>query len=532
MNKTKKIAVNPVIFADFPDPDVIRVENAFYMVSTTMHFMPGAVILRSYNLVDWEIAGHVYDVLDDYPAARMEENSNIYGSGMWAASLKYHDGMFYVLHIANDTHCSYLYKAQKPEGPWTQQKIEGFYYDPGLFFDDDGRVYVVHGNREIRITELDPTTFRGPEKNGLDQVILRDSDSVPLGYEGSHLYKIGGRYVLCLIHWPKDSMRTQACFVADSLEGPWTGGDVLCSDMGDFGQGVAQGGFIDTPDGDWYAMLFQDHGAEGRMPCLVPVVWKDGFPVFGKNGVAPKTFEVTDYNPGYNYSPLMPESFDSAAWEWNHIPDGKLVSFDRTPAEETVLSVTTDRCVTNPVSALNTFTCRLVGPKPSVAVTLDAAALKNGDFMGLIAFAGCYGFIGLAKEREKTYVVCGRTNYPENKVQPNRHDMLPPVIDFRIPLEGPESAGTAAAEDNGCGKETVCRVKLDFDFTDLKDEVKFFWKTEDKSEWNSLGEPLKLHFMLDHFCGVRGGLFVYSTSEPGGTARFSGFAAEWKNRPE
>ncbi len=530
MNKTKKTAVNPVIYADFPDPDVIRVENAFYMISTTMHFMPGAVILRSYNLVDWEIAGHVYDVLDDYPAARMEENSNIYGSGMWAASLRYHEGVFYVLHIANDTHCSYLYRAEKPEGPWTQQKIEGFYYDPGLFFDEDGRVYVVHGNREIRITELD-SELGGPKKGGFDQVILRDPDSVPLGYEGSHLYRIGGRYVLCLIHWPKDSMRTQVCFVADSLAGPWTGGDVLCSDMGEFGQGVAQGGFIDTPDGDWYAMLFQDHGAQGRMPCLVPVLWKDGFPLLGKNGVAPKIFEVTDYNPGYTYSPLMPESFDSAAWEWNHIPDRKLFSFDRASAADGVLSVRTDRCVPNPVCARNTLTCRLVGPKPSVEVTLDAAALKDGDLMGLIAFAGCYGFIGLAKECGKIYVVRGRTDYPEGKVQPNRHDLLPPVIDRRILPEDSVPACCAASPDND-SRSAVCRVRLDFDFTDLKDEVRFFWKTVDRSEWLPMGDPLRLHFMLDHFCGVRAGLFAYSTSEPGGTARFSGFAAEWRNRPE
>ncbi|MCQ2574162.1 MAG: family 43 glycosylhydrolase, partial [Treponema sp.] len=89
MTKSVKTAVNPVIYSDMPDPDVIRVGNTFYMVSTTMHFMPGAIIMRSYNLADWEIAGHVYDKLEDYGAARMENGKNIYGSGMWAASLKF-----------------------------------------------------------------------------------------------------------------------------------------------------------------------------------------------------------------------------------------------------------------------------------------------------------------------------------------------------------------------------------------------------------------------------------------------------------
>lgn len=513
MTKTIKTAVNPIIYSDMPDPDVIRVGNTFYMISTTMHFMPGAIILRSYNLADWEIAGHVYDKLEDYGPARMENGKNIYGSGMWAASLKFHDGKFYVLHIANDTHASYIYSAEKIEGPWTQKKIPGFYYDPGLFFDDDGRVYVVHGNREIHLTELNQDF--SPKAGGIDKVILRDKDEVPLGFEGSHLYKINGKYILTLIHWPKNSMRTEAVFVTQNLNGEWKGGDVLCHDMGEFGAGVAQGGIVDTPDGDWYGVLFQDHGAQGRMPCLVPVTFsEDGFPVFGINGKAPKTLEVKDFNPGYKYESLaQDDDFDylekhpklKLAWEWNHIPKD-----ENWWIENKSLCIRTEFRKQNMVTVRNTLTQRVVGPEPEVSVCLDSSGLKDGDIIGLGAFESCYSFVGLTRKNGKTFIIRGETNYPEGKVISNRNNREPDKITDQIEIPG-----------------TVCEVKMKFDFNKLKDEVTFFWRQADEfgkeQSWKQVGSSFKLHFMLDHFCGVRAGLFVYSLEESGGTGKFTKF---------
>ncbi|MCQ2586077.1 MAG: glycoside hydrolase 43 family protein [Treponema sp.] len=522
MTKTVKKAVNPVIYADMPDPDVIRVGNTFYMVSTTMHFMPGCVILRSYNLADWEIAAHVYDKLEDYGAARMENGKNIYGSGMWAASLKFWNGKFYVLHIANDTHCSYLYTSEKIEGPWTQTKIAGFYYDPGLFFDDDGRAFVVHGNREIRITEL-AEDLKGPKAGGFDKVILRDKNEVPLGYEGSHLYKINGKYILTLIHWPAGKMRTEAVFMTEDLNGEWKGGDVLCDDMGDFGAGVAQGGLVDTPDGDWYGVLFQDHGAQGRMPCLVPVKFQeDGYPVFGVNGKAPKTLEVKDFNPGYKYEGLsQSDDFDYACdalhpelksvWEWNHIPKDEnwWIEPASSGRDGGTLCIRTEYRKQNLVTVRNTLTQRVVGPEPKASVTLDASELKDGDVMGLAAFESCYGFAGLTKENGKVFVVRGVTNYPDGKIESNRNNRNPDKITDKVEIDG-----------------VTCQVKLDFDFKNLKDEVTFWWRASDKDDWKQIGKAFKLRFMLDHFCGARAALFVYSVEESGGTGKFQRFRAE------
>ena len=114
---------NPITAQDYPDADVIRVEDTYYMISTTMHFMPGGVILRSYDLANWEIAGYVYDTLDDTPAQMLTGDENIYGKGMWAASIRYHKGTFYVCFVANDTQKTYLYTANDVAGPWKKRRI-------------------------------------------------------------------------------------------------------------------------------------------------------------------------------------------------------------------------------------------------------------------------------------------------------------------------------------------------------------------------------------------------------------------------
>ena len=305
MSNTENQKMNPITRLDYPDPDVIRVDDTYYMVSTTMHFMPGCEILRSYDLVNWEHVSYVYDVLDSTPAQKMEREENIYGKGMWAASLRYHKGIFYVCFVANDTGKTYLYSAPSIEGPWKKSYIEGFYHDCSILFDDDDRVYIASGNKYIRLQEL-RADLSGPKEGGIDRIVVKDEGHPGLGYEGTHFYKINGKYYLFFIHsLRKEWKRVEACFVSDSLEGEFTGGDVLNDDMGYCNQGVAQGGIVDTPDGKWYAVLFQDRGAVGRIPVLVPIRWEEDYPVFGVDGKVPADFETVSTRPGYEYLPLV-----------------------------------------------------------------------------------------------------------------------------------------------------------------------------------------------------------------------------------
>ena len=120
----KIIGKNPITGLDYPDPDVIRVDDTYYMVSTTMHFVPGCEILRSYDLVHWEHLSYVYERLDSTEEQRLVGEKNCYGKGMWAASLRYHKGMYYICFVANDTGKTYLYTADNIEGPWEKRIIE------------------------------------------------------------------------------------------------------------------------------------------------------------------------------------------------------------------------------------------------------------------------------------------------------------------------------------------------------------------------------------------------------------------------
>jgi beta-xylosidase len=504
---------NPIILADYPDPDIIRVEDTYYMVSTTMHFMPGCVILRSYDLIHWETAAHVYRTLDDTPGQKLEEGRHIYGKGMWAASLRVHQGTFYVCFVANDTGKTYLYTASSVNGPWSKRTIAGFYHDCSLLFDDDGRTYLVSGNMEIRLTEL-AEDLSGPKPGGLNRVLVQDrKEEVYLGYEGAHLYKINGRYVLFLIHMPKAAgRRTQACFIADSLEGEFAGGDIFNDDMGFFNSGVAQGGIVDTPQGDWYAMLFQDYGALGRIPVLVPFRWEDGWPVFPQQ--APLHIEVPATRPGYVYRPLyggddfqyIPDVggrvYLKEYWEWNHNPADGLWSVTEQPG---VYRIRTDRLSSNLVYAVNTLTQRTVGPQCEAEVTLDGSALKDGDFAGLCLLISSYGFIALTRQEGQLYLVMRARPTEDKSIFGNLVDNHPGVEYARMAVEG-----------------SPVRLKVRCNFVEKADTCEFYYM--EGGAWHKLGVSHSMVFKMDMFVGARVGLFLFSTREAGGRADFSEFA--------
>ena len=159
---------NPVLFADYPDSEVIRVDDDFYYQSSSFHLVPGNPVMRSRDLVNWEPAGFSipdYKILEDPRYDLDGEHGNAYGAGSWAPSLRYHDGMFYsVCYVwdnrpENKTGVDGVFlvsRAKTVAGPWKVNAIRAKMYDPGLFFNDDGRVYVFHGQNELKVTERTP----------------------------------------------------------------------------------------------------------------------------------------------------------------------------------------------------------------------------------------------------------------------------------------------------------------------------------------------------------------------------------------
>lgn len=507
--------INPLMNMDYPDPDVIRVEDTYYMVSTTMHFMPGGVLLKSYDLMNWEIVSYIYDTLDDTPAQMLDGEKNIYGQGMWAPSLRYHKGMFYVLFAANDTHKTYLYRAADVCGPWEKSYIEGFYHDSSLFFDDDDRVYIIYGNKSIRITELD-SGLNGPKAGGLDRIIVEDTGHPGLGFEGTHFYKINGRYYSFFIHSLRDRwFRTEACYTSDSLEGEFTGGDVLQDDMGHRGAGVAQGGIVDTPDGEWYAVLFQDRGAVGRIPVLVPVRWENDYPIFGVDGRVPREINVKSTRPDYKYSPLYEsDKFDyisgkdgryeiKKVWQWNHAPKRELYSFEE---RKGVFRVYSGKICSNLTQAYNILTQRTYDSYSEVSVIVDAEGINEGDYAGICAFQGLYAAIAVTKDSQGYELVMLGKDIEDCAGGINPRNVEERVYD-RHRIDSP-----------------AVRLKCSFDCRCGKDEARFFY--ESSEGWKELGHGKKMQFTLDHFTGCRYGLFYYSTIVEKGHADFMDFVYE------
>ena len=496
-------ARNPIIWADVPDMAIIRVGGIYYMSSTTMHLSPGLPIMKSKDLVNWRIASYAYDTLGDNDALTLQNGQSAYGAGSWASSLRYHDGTFYVSTFSSTTGKTYIYTTKDvDQGPWKAASFSPAFHDNSLFFDDDGRVYMVHDSGNLRLTELTPDAT-AIKAGGVDQEIIHEAHLVAssreragLPAEGSQLRKINGKYYLMNITWPRQDMRTVLVHRADKITGPYEGKVVLHD------QGVAQGGFIDTPNGDWYAYLFQDHGAVGRVPFLVPVTWENGWPVLGVDGKVPETLNIPagagglgnlvksdefDRSPGEPALPL--------AWQWNHNPDNKYWSLSERPG---FLRLTTGRVDPEFVQARNSLTQRTFGPECSATTAIDVTHMKDGDLAGLGALQKKYGFVGVKMTggAKSIVMVSAETDSPQ------------------------ELASVALTQQ-------VVFLKIDCDFRNRADKACFAYSL-DGQKWTAIGKPLKMTYTLPHFMGYRFALFNYATKTAGGFVDFDFYRVSGK----
>ncbi len=405
----EKQAHNPIIYADVPDMSMIRVGNTYYMSSTTMHMSPGVPIMKSKDLVNWQLINYAYDTLVSNDEMNLTNGKNTYGRGSWASSLRYHNGTYYVSTFSATSGKTHIYSTKNIEkGPWKAVSFSPALHDHSLFFDDDGKAYMIYGNKKLTLVELNED-LSGIKKGGINQVIIENTSEPSesagvsgLG-EGSQLFKVNGKYYLFNITWPRDGMRTVVIHRADKLTGPWEG-RVALQDLG-----VAQGGLIDTPDGIWYAYLFRDFGAVGRIPYLVPVKWEDGWPVLGVNGKVPETLDLPANQsliPGIVASDeFTRKKIDRAlplVWQWNHNPDNSLWSVT---AKKGYLRLTTGRIDTSFLSARNSLTQRTIGPVCTGSISLDVSGMKDGDFAGLALLQKNYGLAGVRADGNKKIIV-------------------------------------------------------------------------------------------------------------------------------
>ena len=496
---------NPMLWADVPDPDIIRVGDTFYLVTTTMHLMPGAPVMASKDLKNWETVGYIFDKLTDSPKYDLQEGT-VYGRGQWATSLKYHDGKFWALLAPNEAGAmgdTYIFTAPKAEGPWTIHSRLRHFHDATLFFDDDGTPYVFFGTGEMCQLTRD---LKGVVEGSLRHYFQREADERGL-LEGTRVIKHNGTYYALLIShvYAPGRHRREVCYRTKDLNATWEKNVVLESDFGGFSY-LAQGTIVDTEEGDWYGIMFQDRGGVGRVLTVSPVRWIDGWPQLGdENGKVPDT--MRPYKSGQPAKSIIcSDDFSGTKlglhWQWNHNPIDNAWSLTERPG---FLRLKTNRVVPNLYLAPNTLTQRMAGPTCSGIVCIDFSKMKDGDCAGFSAFNGDSGVLSLKKQGKKVYL-----EMSEQKVSLTDREKAVSNVDEKM-VEGVALTQLAP-------KATKIWLRIDGDFQPGHNDAANFYYSLDGEQWTQIGTK-NYRMIFDYrrfFMGSKFAIFNYATKKAGG----------------
>lgn len=532
------------MWADVPDPDIIRVGDFYYLVSTTMHLMPGAPVMRSRDLVTWETVSYLFDEIHDTPRYDMatpwlttegqkggandggigfgEGNvgiGTVYGRGQWATSIRYHQGTFWALFCANDApHKSWLYKTDDPAKGWTLHARLPHYHDASLFFDDDNRCYVFFNGGDVRLVRLSEDLKS--QDPAWEPKVLNTREGMPQGLlEGSRVIKHDGMYYLNMIAWPHTG-RCQVSYRSRSIEGPYEMKVILKSKFGGWNY-VGQGTIVDGKNGEWYGVIFQDRDGVGRALTLNPCNWIDGWPVIGTlaEGKVPdsmtlRTEEAIPAREPERLSTVNAEGYISIVksdefgaestmnshvplWQWNHNPVKEAWSMTERPGH---LRLKTSVVAKTLFDARNTLTQRMEGPTCAGSICLDIRKMKDGDRAGLAALNGSSGILTVEKNGGKTELVL---SYEEMEISNQEHAITNVKRDeiARVKLAG----------------KNVC-LKVTGDFRPGKNDNATFWYSTDMGKtWKQLGGDYRMRFdYRKMFMGTKFAIFNYCTKSPGG----------------
>ncbi|HVZ64746.1 MAG TPA: glycoside hydrolase 43 family protein [Lacunisphaera sp.] len=510
---------NPLFYDEFSDPDMIRVGDDYYLAGTTMHAMPCLVVLHSTDLVNWQFLSYATDRLDFGPEFRLEDGKEIYGQGIWAPCLRYHNGTFYLFSNVNHQKTQ-VFTATNPAGPWKHTELGSSLHDLSVLFDDDGKIYVVWNYNAVMFAQLKPD---------LSDIIPETKRTlIPAGSgmgEGHHFYKIHGKYYIISANYaPVGRMQ---CARADRPEGPYETVVISANEtMGTqrawgvrgagLGRGLPapgtkfeifksndnalgavalhQGGIVDLPNGDWWGFSMMDFKSVGRTTFLSPVTWQDGWPYFGlpgNLGRSPRTW----FKPkvGVESAPTAPyqrsDDFSGAKllpiWQWNHAPVDAKWSLTEKPGVLRLHTLSADRFLL----ARNTLTQRAIGPVSTATVELDATGLQPGDVAGFALLNIPCAWIGIARTESGSVL-----RYFD--------EFADKTID--VPF-------TAA--------HVSLRATGDFDAN-----IAHLSYSMDGITFSSIGDDIALPYQLKTFQGIRYSLFAYNTAgHDGGYADFDNF---------
>ena len=489
---------NPVVWQDFADGDIIRVGDAYYYSASTMHYSPGAPILRSYDLVSWEYAGHSVPRLDFDEAKYDLTGGSRYVKGIWASTLNYRpSNRTYYWYGCTEFNRTYVYTASAVDGTWTKKaRINSCYYDAGLLIDDDDTMYLAYGNGTISVAQLNAD---GTQQVRAQQVYQTPSDIGTL--EGARFYKKDGYYYI----WLTRPANGQYVLRSRSPFGPYEQRKVLLDLPGPIsGGGVPhQGGIVQTQNGDWWYMAFTDAYPGGRMPTLAPLTWTDGWPaVTTVNGRWGTTYPRPAISTTRTVQPMTGrDTFTGTRlgprWEWNHNPDTSRFSVGAGLRLQTA-SVTDDL-----YAARNTLTHRIQGPTSTATVELDYSAMAAGDRAGLAMLRQSSAWIGVVKGGNGATRVVMR-------------DGLTMSSSWATTSTGSERAGADVS-----GGRIWLRTSADIRPGSGR-QATFSYST-DGTTFRTLGPAFTLNNEWQFFMGYRFGIFNHATTALGGAVTIRSF---------
>ena len=513
---------NPLFYDEFSDPDILRVGDDYYLAGTTMHTVPGLVILHSKDLVNWENISYCFDRFDfDDDAFSLKNHKEIYGQGVWAPAIRYANGQFYVFTNINGKGLQ-CYTSKDIHGPWKHHNMQGRIYDLSVLFDDDGKIYAIHGYGEVKCTEL-KSDMSGPIEE-TERTIIPEGNAVG---EGHHMYKIGGMYYLISTDY-RPNGRT-LCSRSKSIWGPYETITITADET--FGYHAAsltqvpqgeqyrighdgtkfgipevdkdatactnihQGGIVEDQSGQWWALLMMDFHSIGRTVTLAPITWKDGWPMLGLEGNlgrAPRTWLKPNINA--SVQPHAPyersETFNGKTlgrvWQWNHNPDDRKwrlkngrLRLQSMPAEQLMW-------------ARNTLTQRVIGPVSVATVELYTKGMKDGDVAGLGNINVPCSWIGIVKDGQQTILRCF------------------------------EQATNDTIDTSVTTDKLWLRIVGNYDHDSAHYEYSL-----DGEHYQQIGREMPLSYQLISFQGSRHALFAFNyKGKNGGYAEFDNFSVE------
>lgn len=508
---------NPVLFSDYSDPDVIRVGSDFYMVSSSFHYMPGIPILKSPDLVNWTIIGHVFPRLDISPEYNLV-NGDRYGKGAWAPAIRYHNNRFYV-YFPTPQEGIFMTSAAKAEGPWdpiVTVIAKAGLEDPCPFWDDDGSAYLVHSLKGAGPLILHKMSPDGKTVLDDGKLIVSDKQNLP-NLEGPKFYKRNGYYyILAPIRGVSGGW--QAALRSKNIYGPYDY-KILLTQGTTPTNGPHQGGYVETPSGQGWFLHFQSKGAYGRILHLEPVHWVDDWPlmgqpdpthddgysalppapdaVVGQNAGGPigqpvLTFKKPDTGTFPVQVPQTSDEFNSPIlglqWQWNHNPDDQHWSLTERPGYLRLKALPAPELL----RARNTLTQMLNDPALDATTSLDTTGMADGQQAGLCMISNPPGGIGVLRHDGK----CAVYSF-SGKNQSTGPDLTQTAIQLRVHIEN---------------------------------QTATFFYSLDGSNFISFGQPLKLVFSW--WKGARPGLYSFNTDptlkDSSGVADFDWFHYEPK----